>query len=59
MRLMRRSASESGARPANAEDADHLAIHITNLPDQSHNEAIVHWSGQDSSVSSFIIRGFT
>ncbi len=34
-------------------DKDHPPdIHLQTLPDKNHNEAIVHWSGNNSNVSS-------
>ena len=32
-------------------DNERLIVNMTTLPDEGHNEAIVHWSGRDSLVS--------
>ena len=32
--------------------SDRLVVNMTILPDEGHNEAIVHWSGKPSSVRS-------
>jgi len=43
---------EPGRRFKRSVDNERLIVNMTILPDEGHNEAIVHWSGQNSLVRS-------